>query len=84
LFGILGIALASTASRARGFLIGGGIVYFVLFLYGLFVPEDSSANFVPLNNADDVLHIVLAVAMVALGLALRNRRDDRTGNTNLP
>jgi hypothetical protein len=28
------------------------------------------ANFVPLNSADNVLHLVLAVAMIVLGLLL--------------
>lgn len=71
LFGIAGIALARSASGARNFLIWGGIVYFVLWIYGLFVAGmDSAANFVPLNNADNWLHLVLAIAMVALGLLL--------------
>ena len=30
----------------------------------------SAANFVPLNSADNVLHAVLAVAMIVLGLVL--------------
>lgn len=33
----------------------------------------SSANFVPLNDADNVLHILLAVGMTGLGLALSRR-----------
>jgi hypothetical protein len=70
LFGIVGLALARTASGARNFLIGGGVVYAVLWLYGLFIDENSSANFVPLNNADDWLHLVLAIGMIALGVVL--------------
>jgi len=61
-------------SGARAFLIGGGAVYAVLWLYGLLVANDSSANFVPVNNADDWLHLLLAVGMIALGLVLRPRR----------
>jgi hypothetical protein len=86
LFGIVGIALASRPTRARGYLIIGGLVYFLLFLYGLFVPEDSAANFVPMNNADDVLHILLAVAMIGLGVLYRQgpRSVERTSNVQLP
>ena len=70
LFGVAGLALARTAAGARNFLIGGGIAYAVLWLFGLVVDEDSSANFVPLNNADDWLHLGLAVGMVTLGVLL--------------
>lgn len=73
LFGVAGLALARTARGARSYLIIGGIIYLVLFLYGLLVPEDSSANFVPLNNADDVLHLLLGIGMVALGAVLTRR-----------
>ncbi len=74
LFGIVGLAMARSAAGARNFLIGGGVVYAVLWLYGLFVDEDSSANFVPLNDADDWLHLGLALAMIILGLLLAGRR----------
>lgn len=77
LFGVAGIALARSFAGARGYLIWGGAVYLLLWIYGLVVPHDSPANFVPLNDADDWLHLVLAVGMIALGLAL-GRRDART------
>ena len=70
LFGVAGVLMAKSASGARAFLIWGGVVYVVLWLYGLFVGEDAAANFVPLNNADDWLHLFLAVGMIGLGVAL--------------
>ena len=70
LFGLAGLALARTWSGARAFLIGGGAIYGVLFVYGLLVGPRSEANFVPLNTNDDILHLVLALGMIALGLAL--------------
>ena len=73
LFGAAGIALARTASGARAFLIGGGAVYLVLCLYGLVVDKSSQANFVPLNTADDWLHFVLGLGMIALGVVLGRR-----------
>jgi hypothetical protein len=75
-FGIAGIALARTFNGARSYLFGGGVVYLVLFIYGLVVDHDSSANFVPVNDADNWLHLGLAVAMIALGVPLGRRRDD--------
>ena len=70
LFGAAGLALARTAGGARAYLIGGGVVYLVLWIYGLVVDKNSSANFVPLNTADNWLHLVLGVAMIALGIFL--------------
>jgi Domain of unknown function (DUF4383) len=76
LFGLIGLAMARTARLARLYLIGGGAVYLVLWIYGLAVGQDSSANFVPLNTADDWLHLVLGLGMIALGL-LTSRRAAR-------
>jgi hypothetical protein len=70
LFGLVGLALARTASGARNYLIGGGVVYLVLWIYGLIIDQTSSANFVPLNTADNWLHFFLGVAMIGLGVAL--------------
>jgi hypothetical protein len=70
LFGIAGLVLARTISGARAFLVGGGAIYLVLWIYGLVVGPDTAANFVPLNTADDWLHFVLGVAMIGLGLVL--------------
>jgi hypothetical protein len=70
LFGVAGIVMARTAGQARNFLLYGGIVYLVLWIYGLLVGHDTPANFVPVNNADNWLHLVLGLGMIALALAL--------------
>ncbi len=74
LFGVVGLVLARSWEGARWFLIGGGAIYLVLWIYGLLVNESDQANFVPLNNADDWLHFVLGAAMVAIGVALSKER----------
>ncbi|MEU5840569.1 DUF4383 domain-containing protein [Rhodococcus sp. NPDC047139] len=74
LFGVLGLAAARAVSTARSFLIIGGAVYLVLWLYGLIIDPDSSANFVPVNSADNWLHFVLGVVMIALGVVLTRTR----------
>lgn len=78
LFGIVGLVLARTVSGATAFLIGGGAVYLVLWLYGLVIDHDSAANFVPLNTADNWLHLFLGIGMIGLGLALRRRPTGTT------
>lgn len=76
LFGVVGILAARAASTAGWYLVVGGAVYAVLWLYGLVIDKHSSANFVPLNTADDWLHFVLAVVMIALGaIGLRSLRS---------
>jgi uncharacterized protein DUF4383 len=75
-FAVAGVALARTFHGARSYLSGGGIVYLVLFVYGLVVDHHSSANFVPVNDADNWLHLGLAVATIARGAALGRWRDD--------
>jgi len=83
LFGVVGFALARTPGGARAYLIGGGVVYLVLWLYGLLIDHDSAANFVPLNTADNWLHLALAIGMIALGAALGARtRSGVDGNPN--
>jgi len=78
LFGVLGIALARTDTTARNYLVGGGVVYLVLWIYGLLIDKTDPANFVPLNTADDWLHLGLGLGMIALGLVLgRSVRDRR-------
>lgn len=66
-YGVAGLALARTWQTARTYLIGGGIIYLVLWLYGLIIDKSSDANFVPLNTADNWLHFFLGIGMIGLG-----------------
>ena len=75
LFGVAGLALARSIRGAKNYLVVGGIIYLVLFIYGLAVPMESAANFVPLNTADDILHVLLGLGMIALGSLLTRRPD---------
>ncbi len=59
--------------RARLYLVAGGALYLGLWIYGLAVGEDSAANFVPLNDADNWLHLGLGLGMLLLGLLLSAR-----------
>lgn len=74
LFGIVGLPLARSATGAWYFLVVGGVIYLVLWLYGLLVDMESTANFVPFNEADNWLHLGLGVGMIALGLLLGRAR----------
>jgi hypothetical protein len=49
-------------------------VYLLLVVYGLAVDHESDANFIPVNDADNWLHLGLGVGMVVLGLLVMPRR----------
>lgn len=75
LFGAAGLIMGRTATQSKYYLIGGGALYLVIWLYGLVIDQGSAANFIPVNTADNWLHLVLGVVMIALGVVLgRNAR----------
>ena len=82
LFGVAGLVLSRTINGAKRYLVGGGVIYLVLFVYGLAVGNSSTGNFVPLNVADDLLHLALGLGMIMLG-ALLTRRPDVARATNV-
>ena len=69
-FGAAGLALSRTFVQARLYLLVSAVIYAVLGVYGVVISQDSAANFVPVNTADNWLHFGLAALMLALGLAL--------------
>ena len=80
LFGV-GLLAARRSSWSVRYLLIGGVTYAIVFLYGLAVVDSSSSvNFLPVNTADNVLHLGLAVGMIALGVVsvLALRRNPTT------
>ncbi|MET8123132.1 DUF4383 domain-containing protein [Micromonospora sp. NPDC005189] len=76
LFGLAGLVLARSLAGARLFLAGGGAIYLALWLYGLgieAIDAEGGANILPVNDADNWLHLALGFGMIALGLLLSNQ-----------
>lgn len=74
--GVAGLVLARTGPGALTFLLVGGAVYLALGLYGLVVDFGGSAdfppvNFLPVNAADNWLHLAVGVVMATTGLVTR-------------
>jgi hypothetical protein len=67
-FGVVGLGAARSSHWASNYLIWGGATYLALAVYGIVIDLDSGANFVPLNTADNWLHLGLGAGMVGLGL----------------
>jgi Domain of unknown function (DUF4383) len=61
----IGLAGLDTA-RTYGWLLAAG--YGLTFIYGLFAAGNSDINFLSLNGADNGLHLVSAVAGLAIAL----------------
>lgn len=67
-FGVVGLLAAARASAAVSFLVGGGILYAGVFVYGILIEQGSDLDILPVNDADNILHLALAIGMIALGL----------------
>jgi hypothetical protein len=74
LFGVAGLAMARTVEGARTYLLGSGVIYVVLFLYGVIVDSASDANFIPANSADHFLHLALAIGLLGSWFVSRGDR----------
>jgi hypothetical protein len=68
-FGVLGVVASRGNGGSRAFLMIGGGIYLLLFVFGLAMNHDSPANFIPVDNAGDWLHLGLGLAMIAAGIA---------------
>jgi hypothetical protein len=66
--GLAGLALWRRLDTARtyGWLLAAG--YGLAFIYGLFAAGNSDINFLSINGADNGLHLVSALAGVAIAL----------------
>ena len=73
----VGLIAAARTSWSRLYLLGGGVAYLGVALYGLLVDHESDANFLPINDADTALHFGLALLMLALGLIGTRLSRDR-------
>jgi hypothetical protein len=65
LLGVAGVALARTASDARRYLLGGGVAFLVWWLLGIV----NAGKWMPVNVADDWLHLSFGVSLVGLAFA---------------
>lgn len=75
-FGIAGFAVATRDDWSAWFLLGAGAIYVVLAIYGFVIDLQSQANFVPVNMADNWLHVVLAIGLLGSWLVVSRRRGE--------
>ena len=75
LIGGLGIAMSRRADSARTFGWILFVVYGLTFIYGLIAANNEAINFLNINGADNVLHILSTLAGLAIALWPDRDRD---------
>ncbi len=73
LIGALGLSMWKSSDRARTFGWILFVVYGLTFVYGLIVANNEDLNFLNINGADNVLHILSALAGLAIALWPRSK-----------
>ncbi len=70
LSGLVGLAMVGTAAKARMFAIGYGAVYVLVTILGFIVGDGGYLlSIIPINTADNLLHLAIAVTGIGVGLA---------------
>lgn len=70
LTGVLGLMMASSYGSARAYALALGGIYIAVAIWGFIIGNgDSILSIVPVNTADDVLHLLIGIAGIAAGLA---------------
>jgi hypothetical protein len=75
--GALGILAARTLAGARTYCLLFAIVYTVVCIWGFAIGEGSILSIVPVNTADNVLHLLLAAGGFAAYAASSPTRERR-------
>src|SRR3954447_20410055 len=71
LSGALGLAVFRRADAARAYALGFGAVYLVVTIWG-FITGDQVLWLIPVDTADNILHLLIAAAGLAAGLTSRD------------
>jgi hypothetical protein len=81
LSGVAGIALSRRADTARLFALGFGAVYLLVTIWG-FVDGNDVIGLIPVDTADNILHLAIAALGIGAGLAspARTRRGAQTAH----
>lgn len=75
--GLLGLALFRRNKTARLYALGFGATYLVVTIYGV-IDGNDILGLLPINGADNVLHLSIALAGILAGLASPEYRRTAT------
>ena len=65
--GLVGLVMARRTGSAVAYLVVGGLAYLALWVWGLAVDPHSDANLIPLDDADNWLHLILGAGITLAG-----------------
>ena len=74
-YGIAGLLAARTYAASRAYFLVGGAIYIALWIYGLVIDINSTANVLGINEAANWLHFALGAVMIGIGALLSDDRD---------
>jgi arginine exporter protein ArgO len=74
-FGIAGLLAARTYAASRTYFLVGGAVYIALWIYGLVIDINTTANVLGINEAANWLHFAIGAVMIGIGALLSDDRD---------
>lgn len=78
LIGIVGLAVYRSFSASRSYALALGVAYMALFLLGVFSRDVSTlGGLLPLNGADDVLHLVTSLGALVAYFTARLPENER-------
>ena len=69
LLGVLALVAAGSAYSARTYCLAIGLVYVLLALWGFIDGDGIILGLIPLNDEDNVLHLILGLTGLAAGAA---------------
>ncbi len=79
--GALGLATFTSIVAARGYALGLGVVYLLVAIWGFALGSgEVILNLIPINTADNLLHLALAIAGLGAGAASATRSAARTSS----
>jgi hypothetical protein len=67
--GLFALAVAGSPSGARAYCLGIGLVYVLLAVWGFVDSDNVLLGLIPVNNEDNVFHLVLGLVGLAAGAA---------------
>lgn len=73
LSGVVALVAASKAATSRLYFQVFGVVYALVTVLGFIM--DPVLGLIPVNNADNLLHVVIAAAALYLGFVYKNDND---------
>ena len=78
LIGVVGLAVYRSFSASRSYALALGVAYMALFLLGVFTRDVSTlGGLLPLNGADDVLHLLTSLGAFVAYLTARLPENER-------